>query len=170
MAMTDHSEILRALPPLSLPNGAVTGRSRFVLTHSRIMHETLAQETLIINLEAGIFYSLELSASVIWQRLIDGLMIEEIIHELQNYQGASAHVSQEVQLFISQLVSEGLLTVGDSPTCRENSKALPPSDAASHSTGEAGLTQKYYPPHLNRFNDLQNLLLADPIHELADAF
>jgi hypothetical protein len=119
----------------------------------QIVHETIDDETIIIDFESGTYYSVREVANQIWGWLQSGTHIDQIVaHTLDSYAGDRQEIESSVRLFISQLAQEALIVESEE-------SALPP--ALPRATAET-----FTPPVLERYTDMQDLLLLDPIHEV----
>ncbi len=121
----------------------------FSASGPEVIFENFGDEMVIANLESGFFYSLDGSGADIWNALVAG-------HTGRQFAAASKAdtdgAAAEVARFIAELQSEGLLA----PTARP-ANPDPISVAA------------FAPPSMQKFDDLQGLLLVDPIHEASPA-
>ena len=127
---------------------------RYGLGSRKILSETIEDETLVINLETGSYYSLTASGSRAWQLLLGGYSVDELSALCTAENPANREtVCDELQRFVAALCSEGLLSpCGETaPDGREPQVPLP-----SFST-----------PTFTKYTDMEALLLADPIHEVA---
>lgn len=133
-------------------------QSYFQIKNSKVLHETKNNETLIINLENGYYYSLESIGSYIWSLLLQQVSKEEIVNQISNrYQVNNNSVANDVQEIIAQICSENILIPSDTPL----------SDSVCKFEGLEPTLTKYEKPMLNKFTDMEALLLADPIHEFS---
>jgi hypothetical protein len=138
-------------------------KAAFSIPHPRIISQTLEQETLVINLDVGSYYCLENSASIIWQLALLGLSVQDIcIHLKSHWNDVSEDFEKQVGGLLHELVTEGVLTVMNS----DEDKIPPTSDQITELFAEAKFD--FSPPEFSKFTDLQELLLADPIHELIE--
>jgi coenzyme PQQ synthesis protein D (PqqD) len=132
----------------------MTDAARYRPNSPPILHETIEHETIIVNLDAGIYYSLNPAATTIWQGLDDGASIEQIVRGLAEQSGtATDEVAQSVRLLIEQLLQEELITTREDGG--ESAGVVPWPDDVS-----------YEPPLLRRYTDMQELLLLDPVHDV----
>lgn len=129
--------------------------SRFRPNSPPVVHETVGDETIIVNLDAGVYYALNSSASRLWTELERGVPVAELVEDAARQSGASANeVEGAVQAFIDSLVAEELVVA------RENGD----QQAAASASWPAGAG--FETPALERFTDMQELLLLDPIHDI----
>lgn len=130
---------------------------------NRIIYECIDHETLIIDSETGSYYVLRESASAIWQMLSQGTDIPTLLHHLaQHYALPMAELQPPVQHFLDELQAAGLVTLQTS----QITDALPSVGEAPASLGPTGAT--FVAPELHSFSDMHDLLLMDPIHEVAE--
>jgi Coenzyme PQQ synthesis protein D (PqqD) len=122
---------------------------------SEIVHETLDGETIAIHLVTGNYYSLTGSGAEIWDLLALGGSIPEICSELaRRHECGVGELRDTVESFIADLEREGLVQDGD---------ASLNADPRSEATGPVG---PWEPPKLDRYDDMRDFLLVDPIHEV----
>ncbi len=120
----------------------------FSASGPEVIFENFGDEMVIANLESGFFYSVDGSGADIWNALIAG-------HTGRQFAAASrADIdgAAEIARFIAELRNEGLLAETARP-CKPD----PISVAA------------FVRPSMQKFEDLQGLLLVDPIHEASPA-
>jgi hypothetical protein len=137
---------------------AMLGDRQFKIDPSRIVHETIEQETILIDLETGTYYSLRGCGAEIWALLVDGWTETEAIAEMKRRFPADLDAAAAATAdLIAQLYDEGLLEVAPSRRERANGNVEP---TAVH--------RPFEPPVLERYTDMQYFLLLDPIHEVHD--
>jgi hypothetical protein len=138
---------------------------RYRINAPHIVHEIFEdKEAAIINLKSGNYYSLDPVGAVVWAQIGAGATFGEIIDEmLARYDGDSALVRRSVEKFIDALATEELVAVVSDGKVETNGARV---NAAEH---ENGGKIPFTPPMLERYNDMQELLLLDPIHEVDDA-
>jgi hypothetical protein len=120
---------------------------------SRVVHEVIDGEVIMINLENGKYYTLNESGAVLWSLMQQGCDTEAMIALIAKYFSVPAALIERQGIpFFEQLLSEGLVS-------QENGPAMPggilPEKAAA----------PYAPPELTVFSDMQDLLLLDPVHD-----
>lgn len=124
--------------------------AKLLLVPEDISHECIDGEVIAINLEKGLYHSLRGSAAVIWTSITEGCQVAEI---LSRFDGAPPEAASELQFFLDGLAAAGLVV--------EGSPAAPAQPATAPKT-------KWEAPVLETFDDLSQLLLADPIHDVGD--
>lgn len=133
---------------------------RFRVNTPTVTHEIIDGEAVIINLDSGNYYSLVEEGSFIWSLVEKGASANELQNViLQNYQGDAHEIDRGVQELLVQLQQENLIVPVDGA-----SEA--PEVALSNNNHEKPL---FNPPSLNKYSDMQELLLLDPIHDVDDA-
>jgi hypothetical protein len=129
----------------------------FNINRPDVVHETIDGETVIVNLENGIYYSLRKSGVDVWNLIETGANFEELISLiLDRYDGSPEEIRNAINELLVVLQREGLVQV--STTKRTISQAPQPL------TG--GEKVKFEAPILEKYSDMQELLLLDPIHEV----
>lgn len=115
-----------------------------------IVTEVFDGEFVVLDLSCGVYFAFQGSGNAIWQALEQGSTPRHILDALEA--AGNSHV-RSVRLFIAALVSANLIRPGGDPNSSTPSFAAEVIDT---------------PPALERFDDLAELILADPIHD-ADA-
>jgi hypothetical protein len=116
----------------------------------QVTHQLIDGEVVIINLENGCYYSLLELAATMWILVASGWSHEEILSAVHAAYPAQSGASEATSAFLDQLLAEGLIVDGPAARC-DVSHPFPASYAA---------------PALEKFTDLQDLLMLDPIHEV----
>lgn len=140
---------------------AMMSPAQFRINGPNIIHETIDNEVIIINLKTGIYYSLEKAGADIWNLIADNKGLGEIVEELtRRYGGRADAVESTVRRLVIDLQAEGLISeagMGDSTAA---SGANEPVEEAT----PAGLS--FETPVLQKYTDMQEFILLDPIHEV----
>lgn len=131
------------------------------MVHARkTVHETLDGETIVIHLETGSYYSLTGSGSEIWTLLESGGSAGQVCAELaRRHRRPEEDIRIEVESFLADLEREELVEAED-PAEQVLTTAPPRADGAGPSEGT------WAPPRLERYDDMRDFLLVDPIHEV----
>jgi hypothetical protein len=132
----------------------------FKVNSPNVVHEVFDDEVVIINLDTGVYYSVNGLAADIWTR-IDGSTAGAIIDDLAvRYAMPASDVEMSVRPFLDELGAEGLV-VPDQPASGER----PQRSGAETGDGTPRLP-RFEAPVLRKYSDMQELLLLDPIHEV----
>jgi hypothetical protein len=115
---------------------------------SKVAHEIIDGEAVVIHLETGHYYSLNGISAQLWQWFAAGASRAQILDALDPL--TSDQVGA-VDQFIDSLLAEGILEQGSGE----------PASAPLAKYGAA-----FEAPAFEKYNDMQNLLLSDPIHDV----
>jgi hypothetical protein len=128
-----------------------------------IVSEEIDGEVIIVNLRNGNYYSLSQSATVIWAGIQERATLERLQDHLhRRYSGQTESMRRDLAQLIQALETEQLIT-------RRSAAELPAGAEAD--PAEAEVTDEreaYQPPLFERFTDMGDLLLLDPVHETED--
>jgi len=126
-----------------------------------VTHEQLDGDVIAIHLETGMYYTFDGVAADCWQGLAAGVPTEVIAAEVSAGFAIAPDVAlADVSAFVSALVSERLAVDDADDTGASDSET-----AFEVRRGGGG----YVAPVVQRYDDLEDLLLLDPIHEVDDA-
>jgi Coenzyme PQQ synthesis protein D (PqqD) len=132
--------------------------ARFKVNMPSVTHETIEGESVIINLETGNYYSLQATGSEIWESLAANTDVASIVEDLSaRYSARRAQIEQSVVQLIGELRREELIVPDGA---MGTSVARLPLVASTVKAAE------FQAPVLQKFTDMQELLLLDPIHEV----
>jgi len=128
---------------------------RYRANEPNVAHERLDDEVVAIHLRTGVYYALSGVSADIWTLVAAGTDVETTAdHVASRYEVGTDTARMHTAQLVHDLVSEDLLVLdGDAPV---EPPVLP--DRRSD----------YAPPELQRYDDMQNLLLIDPIHQVDD--
>jgi hypothetical protein len=131
---------------------------RFRINSPQVVHQTIDGEVVIINLESGCYYSLDNVAAEVWALLENHAAVGEVAHALgRRYDAAAETISSTVDHFVANLCDESLLLPSPDATTR----------AGSNGMATAGDSRApFEAPTLQKYTDMKDLLLIDPIHEV----
>lgn len=139
----------------------INDRTRVVVDPSQVVHETLDGETLLIHLPSGTYFNLTGWGAHIWALLVEGHALGDILAGLTDRAALSPAQVAVVRIFIEGLVAETLL-------CIDTGAAPAKPDIEASPTWQL-LPAEYRPPELTRYEDMQHMLLLDPIHDATAA-
>jgi hypothetical protein len=135
---------------------------RFRVNTPDVMHETIDGEVIAINLVSGNYYSFRGSGAQIWTLVDDlgALSVEEIVEALAlRFASPRSEIESAVTRFVGDLANEGLVAgaeAGDGarPESAEQTNGVP--------------KVPFEPPRVEKYTDMQDLVLLDPVHQVDD--
>jgi hypothetical protein len=130
---------------------------RFRVNEPTVIQEVIDGEAIIADLGRGFYYSLDSLGSAVWQALVDGASVAEVIDGCAaHFAGDREEIAAGINALLAGLTAEQLLVArGD----------VPGSVVGLHGLlGAAG--SAWTPPTLNKYTDMEQLLLLDPIHDV----
>jgi hypothetical protein len=131
--------------------------SRYI-TNPDVIHETIDGETIIIDLRTGTYFSLLGSGPVIWHALAGSPTLDEVAQAVEaRCTPGDADLRAAVKDFLDELEREQLVALSDDA----------PAGAAPSGASEAsGELVPFETPKLERFTDMQDIILLDPVHKV----
>lgn len=126
----------------------------------RVINETIDGEAVMINLASGNYYILDPIGAEIWTYVERAASVGEIVDGISaRYEGASAEIEAAIGVLLTELQNEDLVV----PAEGENGSARPAPPATT--------SQKlpFSSPKLEKFTDMQDLILIDPVHQVDEA-
>jgi hypothetical protein len=131
---------------------------RFRISSAQIAHETFENEVLAINLDTGTYYSFPGPSGSLWSLLVQGASVDTVVRMLADaYHEDSTSMNEAVHQFLDRLREEQLIVMDESAS---DPRELKPVN---------GVTTPFVSFELNKFTDMQDLLLLDPIHDVEEA-
>jgi hypothetical protein len=131
--------------------------SRFRINTPTVIEQTVDDETLIVHLERGHYFSLRGSAQEIWSALVAGTPTDHLVAGLAaRYTATDDAITAAVEAFCKELLADQLVVADSDPA---------PAEARGPSP-EAREALPFQPPVLTRYTDIEDMLLIDPIHEV----
>jgi hypothetical protein len=123
------------------------------INEPRAVGETLDGETIAINLETGRYYSMNVSGSVVWELMRSGFSVRQMIDSAaERYDAERAAIEKAIPDFLAALKQSNLIVVSHS------------SD--SRAPVWTGPKERFEFPTIKEYDDMEEMLLADPIHDV----
>jgi len=125
----------------------------------QVIHETIDGEVIVIDLGTGNYYSLKGSGAEIWDALDrSGAATQDgLVTALgDRFETAREELAAGVASLAAELLAEGLIVEADASA----KTGAPPSDTSGGAKGA------FETPRLEKFTDMQDLVLLDPVHEV----
>ncbi len=110
---------------------------------------------IIINSETGIYYGMNTFATNVYENIVAGVSIENIKAEIEKLSDLPADFEDNFKMFIDAMVEKEVLVEADENNAQAN-------------IDENLAKEDNYVLELKEYNDAQELLLADPIHEVKE--
>jgi hypothetical protein len=130
--------------------------TRFRVDTENVVHETVDGEVIAIDLGNGSYYSLAGSAPAIWDLLAGGATESEICAALAAMFEADAEtIRVEVSSLLEKLREGGLVVATEDA----------PGEPAAEGGGD-GPKVPFEPARFERYTDMKDYFLLDPIHEV----
>ena len=132
----------------------------FNIKRPDVVHETIDDETVIVNLESGNYYSLRYTGVDVWNFIDGGASYEEISNSLSSkYAADKEEIKKAVRDLLMMFQKEGLVqTSSEKETA---STASPPAPSG-------GTLVEFKAPLFEKYTDMQQVLLLDPVHEVTE--
>lgn len=133
----------------------------YTIDKSRFVFEQFDKEMVLINLEDGLYYNISDSGTEIIHLLEQGLSVAEVLDVMSAHYSNTEEMAALVEGFVADLKEQGILL--PLPQGAPASSVSPTKE-----TPRNGAEARFAPPVLTRFDDMQEILLLDPIHQVSD--
>jgi hypothetical protein len=121
-----------------------------------VISEPMEDEVVVINLDNGCYYNLNKAAARVWSLLDQGYALNSIASAAEKfYPGEGENINADLKVFVKRLIDEQLVR-----------------EVEGHNVDEINTNgfevSSYERPDFQKFSDMQEMLLLDPIHEVSD--
>ncbi|MGN1124997.1 MAG: PqqD family protein [Candidatus Gastranaerophilaceae bacterium] len=127
----------------------------YALNEEKMFADVTDGVAIIINSETGIYYGLNALGTVVYENLVNGASTEEILSALKSIAGAPADIEAKLDSFIKTMLNNELIIEAE-------------ISSASVNIDENIAKEDAFELKCEEYNDAQELLLADPIHEVKE--
>jgi hypothetical protein len=131
---------------------------RYEIDRARIILERFEEETVLVNIESGYYYSVSSAGSEILELLEEGFATDDLAPALFGDSETLNRFRIRIAQFVEKLAVEGIVVERDSASnagpCFHKEWPRYPDGAG------------YEPPMFERFDDVRDLLLIDPVHQV----
>jgi len=128
---------------------------KFVINTAHVSSEIFGEEAVIVNFMTGKYFGMTGSAPVIWKLFESPVSHDDVMASFSGLNGLSNEIKQQMQTFMDILLQENLIVdAGESDT------GNPEPEAISLNSDVLQI-----PPIIEIFDDLQELIVLDPIHD-----
>ena len=116
-------------------------------------------EVVLINLRTGIYYSIDGVGAELWESLDKGASSEDLVSAtVQGYSGDRSEIKDALVSFLSRLKNDLLIV--------ETEASGNNSEPESTSPPKGPDLPRFEAPVLEKYSDMKDLLLLDPIHDV----
>jgi len=113
-------------------------------------------EAAVIDLRNGVYFSLNSTGALLWPLLVEGTTVDALVARVLSSTDQVSSVVPAIESFVAALVAAQLIEEVDDVDAGMVERVAPAGQ------------QPFVAPELERFDDLQDLLLLDPIHDVSD--
>ena len=132
------------------------------IDRTRIVFEQFEDETVLFNTETGYYYSLSPSGSDILRLLEEGCPAGDLIHALFGNSKEIIQLEILIENFVQRLITENIIVD------RASDRPFHPNGDLRAPLYAEGVS--FPPPALDRFDDVRDLLLIDPLHQVDEEY
>lgn len=129
--------------------------TNYALNEEKMFADITDGIAIIINSETGIYYGMNALATNVYENLVNGASVENITAALKALAGNNVDIESNMKDFIKAMLDKELIVEA-------------PNQNAAVSINEAVAKEDNFIIALKEYSDAQELLLADPIHEVKE--
>ena len=127
----------------------------YALNESKMFADITDDVAIVINSETGIYYGMNAFGTNVFENLTRGVAVEKIADALKSVAGAPADIDARLGAFVDALTKSEIIIAGtDTGAAPKIKESVAAADA--------------FEMTVNEYNDAQEMLLADPIHEVKE--
>ena len=127
----------------------------YALNEEKMFADITDGIAIIINSDTGVYYGMNPLGTAVFEKLIQGADSKNILSALKSLANAPEDVDAKLEKFIADLSVKGLIKPAEGS-----------SSEVSFNTDIS--TENNFEMTLNEYSDAQELLMADPIHEIKE--
>lgn len=128
----------------------------YILNDEKMFADVTDGIAIIINSETGIYYGLNAFGTQVYENLVAGASVEAILQASKQIPNIPADFESKLKAFVDDMLEKGILVESSVSTSIEAK------------LDEAIAKEDGYTLDLKEYDDAQELLLADPIHEVKE--
>lgn len=110
---------------------------------------------IVINSETGVYYGMNPFTSSIFNNIIKGCSVDAIVAQVMSFEGCPGDFPEKLDKLINELLEKEVIVPGN--------EQITSCDVSSEYANEC-----HFEISWDEFKDAQELLLADPIHEVRE--
>lgn len=127
----------------------------YALNETKMFADITDGIAIIINSDTGVYYGMNPLGTAVFEKLIAGTDNTNILKALQKLSNVPNDIDNKLQKFIAELIAKELIIPAD---INQNEVEFA-TDIS---------TENNFEMCLNEYSDAQELLMADPIHEIKE--
>jgi hypothetical protein len=129
----------------------------YQVNRPEVIDEQFDEEYVLVNLKTGVYYSLDTTAARFWDAIKQSSSKSAILSSLQEtFDAEPITIQENLERLVGEMLEEELLVVANNPPPSTPDESVPmPSGHIAFS-----------PPRIEKYTDMQALLLLDPIHQV----
>lgn len=136
------------------------GVDRFEVSRPEVVGSVVDGEVVAINLDTGSYYNIAGAGTDVWVAVERAASAREVTARLAHrYDAPVDEIAAAVTRFMEELRAEGLIR----PAEADAPGAEPPADDLP-----SGGRTTFSPPVLEKFTEMEDLLLVDPVHDVSE--
>lgn len=124
----------------------------YKLNEEKMFYDMAEGQAIVINFTSGMYYGTSSLGSAVLDALLAGASVADVLKALQTLPGCPADMEEKLNAFVQALLEKEILVPG------ESTGAACAIDASSLADGFV-LT-------VDEFAEVQDLILADPVHDV----
>ena len=128
--------------------------TNYVLNEEKMFADITDGIAIVINSETGIYYGMNALGTAVFENLINGASVENVLAALKALPNVPADIENRLNAFVDAVVAKELVIAG----AANDKEAQIAAEAAAEG----------FDINVSEYNDAQELLLADPIHEVKE--
>jgi len=134
----------------------------FRVNGPHVISENIDGEVVLVNLGKGLYYSTDQVGADVWGLLGAGHSVREIGDAISaRYAGEPGTITTAVVAFLAELLQEELI-VTEPPVPEREAREMPVAEDRADKA-------RFQPPTLNKYTDMRDMLLLDPIHDVEES-
>lgn len=129
--------------------------TNYALNEAKMFADITDGIAIVINSETGIYYGMNEFGTAVFQALISGTSEEDLLSVVKGLPGAPADMEARFKAFVAEIKEKGLIIDGE-------------AGSGSATIDFAVAAKDNFELSVKEYNDAQEMLLADPIHEVKE--
>lgn len=125
----------------------------YKLNDSEMFSDITDNVAVIINAQTGVYYGMNAAGTLVYKSLIEGADVKKIAGHLKTIPQAPADIDTRIDAFVKELLNKNIIVEG-------------PTVQADLAIDGSVLAKDNFELKVGEYLDAQELLLADPIHDV----